>query len=98
MLNDFEITMFLLSGTVTGIINGSGSVTAALGQLAIPYLWAYGKDHGVGYRYVWYFLIVCTVTGTSLMGTKILKELYPQRSLLAASVQGYGSVNTNDRV
>ena len=26
-------------GTVTGIINGSGSITAAIGQLAIPVLY-----------------------------------------------------------
>lgn len=51
-------------GTVTGIINGSGSVTAALGQLAIPVLYGMGMQAGVGYRYVWYFLIVCTVVGT----------------------------------
>ena len=37
-------------GTVTGIINGSGSVTAAFGQLAIPVLYEYGKTDGVGYR------------------------------------------------
>ena len=30
-------------GTVTGIINGSGSVTAAFGQLAIPVLFDLGK-------------------------------------------------------
>ena len=51
-------------GTVTGIINGSGSVTAAIGQLAIPVLYDMGNEAGVGYRYVWYFLIVCTVIGT----------------------------------
>ena len=62
-------------GTVTGIINGSGSVTAAIGQLAIPVLYDMGNDDGVGYRYVWYFLIICTVIGTSLMGGKIRKEL-----------------------
>lgn len=65
-------------GTVTGIINGSGSVTAAFGQMAIPILYEYGKLDGVGYRYVWYFLIVCTITGTSLMYRSIIKELYPE--------------------
>jgi len=65
------------AGTVTGIINGSGSVTAAVGQLAIPVLYSMGLADGVGYRYVWYFLIVCTATGTALMGSKILKELAP---------------------
>ena len=65
------------AATVTGIINGSGSVTAAIGQLAIPVLYGMGLTDGVGYRYVWFFLIVCTVTGTALMGSKIYKELAP---------------------
>jgi sugar phosphate permease len=64
-------------GTVTGIINGSGSVTAAFGQMAIPVLYEIGKKDNVGYRYVWYFLIACTLAGTSLMGSGIYKELYP---------------------
>lgn len=63
-------------GTVTGIINGSGSVTAAFGQLAIPVLYGMGIQDGVGYKYVWYFLILCTSIGTALMTPKILKELY----------------------
>lgn len=62
-------------GTVTGIINGSGSVTAAIGQLAIPVLLAMGQANEVGYRYVWLFLIFCTATGTALMSSKISKEL-----------------------
>ena len=62
-------------GTVTGIINGSGSVTAAIGQLAIPYLYGWGKADGVDYRYVWFFLIFCTAVGTGLMTPKIIKEL-----------------------
>ena len=62
-------------GTVTGIINGSGSVTAAIGQLMIPVLYSWGQDNGVGYRYVWLFLVLCTIIGTSLMGGKIKKEL-----------------------
>jgi sugar phosphate permease len=72
-------------GTVTGIINGSGSVTAAFGQLAIPILYDMGKVDGVGYKYVWYFLIMCTICGTSLMGSSIYKELYPQRSASQAA-------------
>lgn len=63
-------------GTVTGIINGSGSVTAAVGQLIIPVLYEMGKKDGVGYKYVWYFLIFCTAVGTALMSPKIYKELY----------------------
>jgi len=57
-------------GTVTGIINGSGSITAALGLMVIGPLQSAG-----GWTAVWYFLIVCVVTGTALMGPKILKEL-----------------------
>lgn len=62
-------------GTVTGIINGTGSVTAACGQLLIPILYGLGRDRGVGYRYVWLFLVFCTLVGTSLMTGKIRKEL-----------------------
>jgi sugar phosphate permease len=62
--------------TVTGIINGSGSVTAAFGQMAIPVLYGWGKDAGVGYRYVWFFLVFCTVMGTALLGPKIYRELF----------------------
>lgn len=94
-------------GTVTGIINGSGSVTAALGQLAIPILWGYGKDHNVGYRYVWFFLILCTLTGTGLMSPKVFKELYSSnestslasaaRSTSTTARATYGAVSQNDR-
>lgn len=65
-------------GTVTGIINGSGSVTAAIGQMLIPVIASYGQKNGVGYRYVWLFLILCTLIGTSLMSGRIKKELQPQ--------------------
>jgi sugar phosphate permease len=88
-------------GTVTGIINGSGSITAAVGQLVIPVLYNWGVQHGVGYRYVWFFLVFCTVVGTSLMSGKILKELQPTReagSLIALTTRhaGYQSIPTND--
>jgi sugar phosphate permease len=90
-------------GTVTGIINGSGSVTAALGQMAIPILFNWGKDAGVGYRYVWYFLIACTIAGTSLMGGRIYKELYPDAPRAPLSSQappnsrGYQAVSQDDK-
>jgi sugar phosphate permease len=86
-------------GTVTGIINGSGSVTAALGQLAIPVLYSMGLVDGVGYRYVWYFLICCTIAGTLLLSGKVYKELYPRpESLLshaahAQSKGGYSAIS-----
>jgi sugar phosphate permease len=57
-------------GTVTGIINGSGSITAAFGLMLIGPLQQMG-----GWTAVWYFLIACVVTGTALMGPKIYKEI-----------------------
>jgi len=88
-------------GTVTGIINGSGSITAALGQLAIPVLYGMGIKDGVGYKYVWYFLIVCTFTGTSLMSGRIFKELYPNTVestpiLQMSNRAGYTAINTDE--
>ena len=63
------------TGTITGIINGSGSCTAAFGQLLIPVLAKMGKEAGVNFRYVWLFLVLCTILGTLLLGPKIKKEL-----------------------
>jgi sugar phosphate permease len=57
-------------GTVTGIINGSGSITASLGLLLIgPLQVKYGAAS------LWYFLMLCAVLGTVLMAPKVLKEL-----------------------
>lgn len=75
-------------GTVTGIINGSGSVTAALGQLAIPVFYKMGIADGVGYKYVWFFLIFCTAVGTTLMSSKIFRELYPEAPRAASAPLG----------
>lgn len=62
-------------GTVTGIINGSGSVIAAIGLLFIgPLQQAYGWDS------VWVFLIVCVICGTLLMSPKVYKEMYCHES------------------
>ncbi|CAJ1952536.1 unnamed protein product [Cylindrotheca closterium] len=58
-------------GTVTGLINGCGSITASIGLLAIEPLKA------VDIFYVWMYLIGCTAFGTLLMSTKIYAELYP---------------------
>jgi sugar phosphate permease len=57
-------------GTVTGIINGSGSITASFGLMLIGPLQELG-----GWTAVWYFLILCVVAGTILMGPNIVKEL-----------------------
>ncbi|KAL3926718.1 MAG: hypothetical protein SGPRY_003172 [Prymnesium sp.] len=71
-------------GTVTGIINGSGSITAAFGLMLIgaplqsllrtPLCSCPLQNLG-GWTAVWYFLIVCVIAGTALMGPKIYKEL-----------------------
>jgi len=57
-------------GTITGIINGSGSITAAAGLLVVGPL-----TRQYGWSSVWYFMMFLTVCGTGLMGPKILKEL-----------------------
>jgi sugar phosphate permease len=85
-------------GTVTGIINGSGSVTAAFGQMAIPILAAWGSADGVNYRYVWFFLIFCTIVGTALLGPKIYKELFVEGIVsapmsMSGSGRGYQAIN-----
>ena len=78
-------------------------MTAALGQLAIPVLYQMGIKDGVGYRYVWFFLILCTAVGTSLLSPRIYKELYPAREapLHTHTHQptrtGYSALNGSDR-
>jgi len=57
-------------GTVTGLINGCGSITASIGLLAVGPL----QNH-FGWGSVWIFLIFCTSTGTLLMSTKIYAEI-----------------------
>eukprot|EP00934_Nitzschia_sp_Nitz4_P007820 Nitzschia sp. Nitz4//scaffold178_size73299//18947//20708//NITZ4_005697-RA/size73299-snap-gene-0.140-mRNA-1//-1//CDS//3329539116//7810//frame0 len=59
-------------GTVTGLINGTGAITASIGLLAVGPL-----QETFGWYSVWIFLMVCTFTGTALMGTKIYAELFP---------------------
>jgi MFS family permease len=77
-------------GTVTGIINGSGSVTAAFGQLAIPVLYEIGKTNNVGDRYVWYFLIACTIAGTALMSGRS----FPANRMHATPTRAIISITT----
>merc|ERR1739842_175071 len=53
-------------GTVTGLINGCGSITASIGLLAVGPL-----QERFGWGSVWYFLMACTSVGTLLMTPKI---------------------------
>jgi len=57
-------------GTVTGLINGTGAITASIGLLAI------GPLSDYSWAYVWYYIMGCTFVGTSLMGTKIYSEVF----------------------
>mmetsp|Transcript_30227 Transcript_30227/g.42830 ORF Transcript_30227/g.42830 Transcript_30227/m.42830 type:complete len:317 (+) Transcript_30227:592-1542(+) len=57
-------------GTVTGLINGCGSITASIGLLAVGPL-----QDNFGWASVWIFLIGCTGIGTLLMSPKIVQEL-----------------------
>lgn len=59
-------------GTVTGLINGCGAITASIGLLAVGPL-----QSTYGWSSVWFFLMGCTGTGTLLMSTKIYAELFP---------------------
>lgn len=81
-------------GTVTGIINGSGSITAALGLMLIGPL-----QNAGGWTAVWYFLIACVACGTALMGPKIWKEITQHESTTKAPakpVSGYTGVATKE--
>lgn len=59
-------------GTVTGLINGCGAITASVGLLAIGPL-----QEKFGWESVWFYLIGCTIVGTLLMTPKIYTELFP---------------------
>ena len=62
-------------GTVTGLINGTGSAISAVGLLVIGPLQA-----RCGWSSVWYFMIGSTFVGTCLMGPKIRAELTERRT------------------
>ena len=57
-------------GTVTGLINGTGAITASIGLLAVGPL-----QESFGWGSVWIFLMGCTGAGTLLMSPKIYREL-----------------------
>ena len=62
-------------GTMTGLINGCGSITASVGLLAVGPL-----QEAFGWSSVWLFLMGSVFTGTALMGSKMYKELFPAPS------------------
>uniref|UniRef100_A0A7S4JIC4 Major facilitator superfamily (MFS) profile domain-containing protein n=1 Tax=Odontella aurita TaxID=265563 RepID=A0A7S4JIC4_9STRA len=69
-------------GTVTGLINGCGSITASIGLLAVGPL----QDH-FGWGSVWVFLMFCTGVGTLLMGPKIWEEAFPKPEVPEAETE-----------
>jgi OPA family glycerol-3-phosphate transporter-like MFS transporter 1/2 len=68
-------------GTVTGLINGCGSLFASVGLLAVGPL----QDR-FGWSSVWIYLIGCTAGGASLMSKKIYEELFPPNQVPRADV------------
>jgi len=60
-------------GTVTGIINGTGSITAALGLSFVTWL-----QVAYGWAWVWYFLIICTAAGCTILSPKVYREITVQ--------------------
>lgn len=69
-------------GTVTGLLNGCGSITASIGLLAVGPL-----SENFGWTAVWIFLIACTAAGTLLMSPKIYAELFPPKIDLDREVE-----------
>jgi OPA family glycerol-3-phosphate transporter-like MFS transporter 1/2 len=59
-------------GSVTGLINGTGSVIASLGLLGVGPL-----QVAHGWRAVWLMLAVFSVTGTLLLGPQLRREIAP---------------------
>ena len=77
-------------GTVVGLINGSGSFVAAIGQMMVPYV-----TDALGWSALWYFMLVATVIACLLMFPKIYAELFgePTTEAPPRAKQGYASVS-----
>mmetsp|Transcript_23033 Transcript_23033/g.54420 ORF Transcript_23033/g.54420 Transcript_23033/m.54420 type:complete len:474 (-) Transcript_23033:226-1647(-) len=68
-------------GTVTGLINGTGSLAASVGLLAVGPL-----QENFGWSSVWIYLIACTVGGIVFLSKKILSELNSTTNSVRADV------------
>ena len=86
--------------TVTGIINGFGSIMASLGLIVVGPLQVH-----YGWRFVWYLLAASAIIGTCLLKPTIMKELSrsnsssptPSHSSKAAQKPyKYGSISTEE--
>uniref|UniRef100_A0A7S3JXP8 Major facilitator superfamily (MFS) profile domain-containing protein n=1 Tax=Aureoumbra lagunensis TaxID=44058 RepID=A0A7S3JXP8_9STRA len=74
-------------GTVVGLINGSGSFVAALGQIAVPYI-----TDALGWPALWYFMLIATIISCILMLPKIYSELFGVDAPIATAKPGYAAV------
>ena len=79
-------------GTVVGLINGSGSFVAAIGQMLVPYI-----TDALGWSALWYFMLVSTVISCFLMLPKIYSELFGYDAPPVQSKPGYSSIDTNEK-
>ena len=79
-------------GTVVGLINGSGSFVAAIGQMLVPYI-----TDALGWSALWYFMLVSTVISCFLMLPKIYFELFGYDAPPVQSKPGYSSIDTNEK-
>ncbi|XP_005092267.1 sugar phosphate exchanger 3 isoform X2 [Aplysia californica] len=71
--------------TVTGVIDGTGSFGAALGQIAVPYL-----QTGLGWHSVFYLFMICMFLTMCCLFPLFIKEL---RSLRCCCRRTRGSVS-----
>lgn len=77
-------------GTITGVISGSGSVTAALGLAVIGPLQEAG-----GWPAIWYLLIACVCGGIALMAPKVHRELTAGSSVSKSPTCGDPAMHTS---
>lgn len=78
-------------GTVVGLINGSGSFIAAIGQLLVPTI-----TEKLGWAALWYFMLIATVVACLLMGPKLYNEIFnwtPPGGAEPAPKKGYAAIS-----
>ena len=82
-------------GTVVGLINGSGSFVACLGQMAVPMI-----TDTFGWSALWYFMLCSTIISCLLMIPKIKQELSGEEDVPAAApkASGYATISTESKV
>ena len=82
-------------GTVVGLINGSGSFVAAMGQMAVPLI-----TDALGWSALWYFMLCSTVISCLLMIPKIKQELAGEEAAPAppsSKSGGYATISTAEQ-